>query len=134
VSWRDASRSLCVPWRQADEHCRWCCCRFVDLVLLYATSAEMSLPTDANYRNFATHDADDVEFKQLLWSFVGVVCGVTQTSSSLLRTASTGKRLPRPQHGASRAGVGCVCGDVCCSCDSLCSPARCTALLEHLAR
>ena len=85
---------------RASRHLR----RFVDLALLYGTCSEMALPTDANPRNHGTCEPLDVELKQLLWSFIGVVTGVTQTRPPRLRVNATGKKVQ---------SVLCVCACAC---------------------
>lgn len=47
---------------------------FLGLALEYATAAEMELPVDANPRNFATSDPEDLELKQLLWTMIAGLC------------------------------------------------------------
>jgi hypothetical protein len=100
--------AVCVWLIMAFAHLCMCMCmclrvcsrlRFVDLVLLYATCSEMGFPTDANPRNYSTVEPVDVEFKQLLWSFVGVVTGVTSTSTpQRSRVSLSGRKvLPPPR-------------------------------------
>lgn len=49
---------------------------FVDLVLLYAVAAEEGVTTDTNPRHYNSTEPEDLEFKLLLWSFVGIVTGL----------------------------------------------------------